>query len=199
MRALGLCLWLHQGQMEPARWRIVCAAEVLQVPYYSLAGQPIGLAQSPRPGLSPVKDVPRPSATPAPDRPGMRALGLCLWLHQGQMEPARWRIVCAAEVLQVPSKANISHRRAATRSILAMVARPHRRIMTGWHGPAGLVCGPWVYACGYTRGRWSLLAGESFARLRSKAFRLHPAKPISATVARLLGVSWLWWLGHIGE
>ncbi|KAJ5270111.1 hypothetical protein N7505_005869 [Penicillium chrysogenum] len=38
-----------------------------QRPYYSLAGQPIGLAQSPRPGLSPVKDVPRPSATPAPD------------------------------------------------------------------------------------------------------------------------------------
>ncbi|KAJ5500875.1 hypothetical protein N7463_008125 [Penicillium fimorum] len=38
-----------------------------QRPYYSLAGQPIGLAQSPRPGLSPVKDVPRQSATPAPD------------------------------------------------------------------------------------------------------------------------------------
>ncbi|CAP96327.1 Pc21g14300 [Penicillium rubens Wisconsin 54-1255] len=38
-----------------------------QRPYYSLAGQPMGLAQSPRPGLSPVKDVPRPSATPAPD------------------------------------------------------------------------------------------------------------------------------------
>ncbi|CAG8900724.1 unnamed protein product [Penicillium egyptiacum] len=38
-----------------------------QIPYYSLAGQPMGLAQSPRPGLSPVKDVPRPSATPAPD------------------------------------------------------------------------------------------------------------------------------------
>ncbi|CAI7601066.1 unnamed protein product [Penicillium palitans] len=38
-----------------------------QRPYYSLAGQPMGIAQSPRPGLSPVKDVPRPSATPAPD------------------------------------------------------------------------------------------------------------------------------------
>ncbi|KAG0155538.1 hypothetical protein PDIDSM_2709 [Penicillium digitatum] len=38
-----------------------------QRPYYSLAGQHMGLAQSPRPGLSPVKDVPRPSATPAPD------------------------------------------------------------------------------------------------------------------------------------
>ncbi|OQE35315.1 hypothetical protein PENCOP_c013G06868 [Penicillium coprophilum] len=38
-----------------------------QRPYYSLAGQPMGLAQSPRLGLSPVKDVPRPSATPAPD------------------------------------------------------------------------------------------------------------------------------------
>ncbi|KXG51491.1 uncharacterized protein PGRI_095030 [Penicillium griseofulvum] len=38
-----------------------------QRPYYSLAGQPMGLAQSPRPVLSPVKDVPRPSATPAPD------------------------------------------------------------------------------------------------------------------------------------
>ncbi|KAI3155521.1 hypothetical protein DTO046C5_8179 [Penicillium roqueforti] len=38
-----------------------------QRPYYSLAGQPMGLPQSPRPGLSPVKDVPRPSATPAPD------------------------------------------------------------------------------------------------------------------------------------
>ncbi|KAJ5853305.1 hypothetical protein N7534_005848 [Penicillium rubens] len=38
-----------------------------QRPYYSLAGQPMGLAQSSRPGLSPVKDVPRPSATPAPD------------------------------------------------------------------------------------------------------------------------------------
>jgi hypothetical protein len=34
-------------------------------PYYSYAGQ--GLSQSPRPGLSPVKDAPRPSVTPAPD------------------------------------------------------------------------------------------------------------------------------------
>jgi hypothetical protein len=34
-------------------------------PYYSYAGQ--GLPQSPRPGLSPVKDAPRPSVTPAPD------------------------------------------------------------------------------------------------------------------------------------
>ncbi|CAI7600197.1 unnamed protein product [Penicillium glandicola] len=38
-----------------------------QRPYYSLAGQPMGLAQSPRPGLSPVKDVAHPSTTPAPD------------------------------------------------------------------------------------------------------------------------------------
>ncbi|KAJ5737840.1 uncharacterized protein N7483_002965 [Penicillium malachiteum] len=35
--------------------------------YYSLSGQPLGLPQSPHPALSPVKDVPRPSATPAPD------------------------------------------------------------------------------------------------------------------------------------
>ncbi|KAJ5775018.1 uncharacterized protein N7511_000029 [Penicillium nucicola] len=34
-------------------------------PYYSYAGQ--GMSQSPRPGLSPVKDAPRPSVTPAPD------------------------------------------------------------------------------------------------------------------------------------
>ncbi|KAJ5795350.1 hypothetical protein N7457_001949 [Penicillium paradoxum] len=38
-----------------------------QRPYYPLAGQPIGISQSPRPGLSPVKDAPHPSATPAPD------------------------------------------------------------------------------------------------------------------------------------
>ncbi|KAK9848379.1 hypothetical protein MYU51_016809 [Penicillium brevicompactum] len=35
--------------------------------YYPIAGQPIGISQSPRPGLSPVKDTPRPSATPGPD------------------------------------------------------------------------------------------------------------------------------------
>lgn len=35
--------------------------------YYPLPGQPAGLSQSPRPVLSPVKDVPRPSATPAPE------------------------------------------------------------------------------------------------------------------------------------
>lgn len=32
--------------------------------YYSLPGQPAGLSHSPRPGLSPVKDASRPSATP---------------------------------------------------------------------------------------------------------------------------------------
>ncbi|KAJ5831729.1 hypothetical protein N7474_000040 [Penicillium riverlandense] len=37
-----------------------------QRPYYGL-GQPGGLAPSPRPVLSPVKDVPRTSATPAPE------------------------------------------------------------------------------------------------------------------------------------
>lgn len=35
--------------------------------YYSLPGQPVGLPQSTRPILSPVKDVPRPSGTPAPE------------------------------------------------------------------------------------------------------------------------------------
>jgi hypothetical protein len=35
--------------------------------YYSLPGQPVGLTQSPRPVLSPVKDAPRPSATPGPE------------------------------------------------------------------------------------------------------------------------------------
>ncbi|CAI7666429.1 unnamed protein product [Penicillium bialowiezense] len=35
--------------------------------YYPIAGQQIGISQSPRPGLSPVKDTPRPSATPGPD------------------------------------------------------------------------------------------------------------------------------------
>lgn len=35
--------------------------------YYPLPGQPASLAPSPRPVLSPVKDVPRPSATPAPE------------------------------------------------------------------------------------------------------------------------------------
>jgi hypothetical protein len=35
--------------------------------YYPLAGPPGGIPQSPRPGLSPVKDVPRPSATPGPE------------------------------------------------------------------------------------------------------------------------------------
>ncbi|KAJ5688849.1 hypothetical protein N7462_003241 [Penicillium macrosclerotiorum] len=35
--------------------------------YYPLSSQPAGMSQSPRPVLSPVKDVPRPSATPAPE------------------------------------------------------------------------------------------------------------------------------------
>ncbi|KAJ5182403.1 hypothetical protein N7492_000019 [Penicillium capsulatum] len=35
--------------------------------YYPLPGQPVGLSQPARPVLSPVKDAPRPSATPAPD------------------------------------------------------------------------------------------------------------------------------------
>ncbi|KAJ5563131.1 hypothetical protein N7461_001892 [Penicillium sp. DV-2018c] len=35
--------------------------------YYPLTGPPGGIPQSPRPGLSPVKDVPRPSATPGPE------------------------------------------------------------------------------------------------------------------------------------
>ncbi|KAJ6107098.1 hypothetical protein N7523_008421 [Penicillium sp. IBT 18751x] len=35
--------------------------------YYQLPGQPVGLAQSPRPVLSPVKDAPRPSVTPIPE------------------------------------------------------------------------------------------------------------------------------------
>ncbi|CAG8138549.1 unnamed protein product [Penicillium olsonii] len=35
--------------------------------YYPISGQAIGISPSPRPGLSPVKDVPRPSATPGPD------------------------------------------------------------------------------------------------------------------------------------
>lgn len=35
--------------------------------YYSLQGQPGGLSHSPRPGLSPVKDTLRPSATPVPE------------------------------------------------------------------------------------------------------------------------------------
>lgn len=35
--------------------------------YYSIAGQPAGLPQSPRPVLSPVKDGPRASATPVPE------------------------------------------------------------------------------------------------------------------------------------
>lgn len=39
-----------------------------QRPYYPLTGQQsVGISQSPRPGLSPVKDIPRASATPAPD------------------------------------------------------------------------------------------------------------------------------------
>ncbi|KAJ5642012.1 hypothetical protein N7490_006012 [Penicillium lividum] len=38
----------------------------VQRQYYSLSGQPVGL-QSPRSGLSPIKDAPRPSGTPAPD------------------------------------------------------------------------------------------------------------------------------------
>ncbi|KAJ5664795.1 uncharacterized protein N7477_007243 [Penicillium maclennaniae] len=35
--------------------------------YYQLPGQSVGLAQSPRPILSPVKDAPRPSVTPIPE------------------------------------------------------------------------------------------------------------------------------------
>lgn len=35
--------------------------------YYPISGQSIGISQSPRPGLSPVKDTPRPSATPGPE------------------------------------------------------------------------------------------------------------------------------------
>ncbi|CAG8944212.1 unnamed protein product [Penicillium salamii] len=35
--------------------------------YYPISGQSVGISQSPRPGLSPIKDVPRPSATPGPD------------------------------------------------------------------------------------------------------------------------------------
>lgn len=62
---------LNQAPASPTRSELDLSSvhrdPFAQRQYYSLSGQPVGLSQQVRPVLSPVKDTPRPSVTPAPE------------------------------------------------------------------------------------------------------------------------------------